>query len=58
MSRAAASANTNPLHTALLLEWGDGRLPGAYAILERALRLLARLARVAGVDRRFTHRYR
>jgi mannose-6-phosphate isomerase-like protein (cupin superfamily) len=47
----------NPLHTALLLEWGDGRLPGAYAVLERGLRLLARVARAAGVDRRLTQRY-
>ena len=47
----------NPLHTALLLEWGDGRLPGAYAILDRGLRLLARLARAAGVDRRLQQRY-
>jgi mannose-6-phosphate isomerase-like protein (cupin superfamily) len=47
----------NPLHAALLLEWGDGRLPGAYAILERGLRLLARLARAAGIDRRLQERY-
>ncbi|MDA0179238.1 cupin domain-containing protein [Solirubrobacter phytolaccae] len=47
----------NPLHAALLLEWGDGRLPGAYAILERGLRLLARVARAAGVDRRLERRY-
>jgi len=47
----------NPLHTALLLEWGDVRLPGAYAILERGLRLLARVARRTGVDRKLAARY-
>jgi quercetin dioxygenase-like cupin family protein len=47
----------NPLHAGLLLEWGDGRLPGAYAILDRGLRLLARLARATGVDRRLQQRY-
>jgi len=47
----------NPLHAALLLEWGDGRLPGVYAVLEHGLRLLARLARAIGVDRRLRQRY-
>lgn len=47
----------NPLHTALLLEWGDARLPGAYAVLERGMRLLARLARRAGIDRKLLARY-
>ena len=47
----------NPLHTALVLEWGDARLPGAYAIVERGLRLLARVARLAGVDRKLVARY-
>ena len=47
----------NPLHAALLLEWGETRLPGRFAILERGLRLLARVARRAGVDRRLTARY-
>jgi mannose-6-phosphate isomerase-like protein (cupin superfamily) len=47
----------NPLHAALLLEWGDSRLPGAYAVLERALRLLARIARRTGVDRDLLQRY-
>jgi hypothetical protein len=47
----------NPLHAALLLECGDGRLPGVHAILERGLRLLARLARAAGVDRRLQEAY-
>jgi quercetin dioxygenase-like cupin family protein len=47
----------NPMHTALLLEWGETRLPGIYAILEHGLRLLARVARLAGVDRRLVARY-
>jgi hypothetical protein len=47
----------NPLHTALLLEWGETRLPGAFAVLERGLRLLALVARLAGVDRRLMARY-
>lgn len=47
----------NPLHTALLLEWGDSCLPGAYAALERVFRLLARLARHRGVDRALLERY-
>lgn len=47
----------NPLHAALLLEWGDGKLPGAYAVLERGLRLLAAIARRLGVDRELVERY-
>ncbi len=47
----------NLLHTALLLEWGDGRLPGAYALLERGLRLLAAIARRRGIDRELGERY-
>ena len=47
----------NPLHAALILEWGDGRLPGAYAPLERGLRALARFARRLGVERRLIARY-
>ncbi len=47
----------NPLHAALLLEWGDGRLPGAYAVLERGLRLLAAIARRLGMDRALVERY-
>ena len=47
----------NPLHAALLLEWGETRLPGAYAVLERGLRVLARVARLAGVDRKLVARY-
>lgn len=47
----------NPLHAALLLDWGDVRVPGAYALLERGLRLLARVARRAGIDHRLKQRY-
>jgi mannose-6-phosphate isomerase-like protein (cupin superfamily) len=47
----------NPLHAALLLEMGEVRLPGAYAALERVLRLLARFARWRGVDRDLERRY-
>lgn len=47
----------NLLHTALLLEWGDARLPCAYAVLERGLRLLAAIARRLGIDRELVKRY-
>lgn len=41
----------NPLHLALLLGWGEARLPGRYAALRPALRALAAVARLRGVDR-------
>ena len=47
----------NPLHTALVLEWGELRLPGAYAPLQRILALLARIARRRGIDRELERRY-
>jgi quercetin dioxygenase-like cupin family protein len=47
----------NLLHTAVLLEWSEIRLPGAYAVLERPLRLLAGIARRRGVDRELERRY-
>jgi hypothetical protein len=47
----------NPFHTALLFEWGDGRLPGAYAALGHVFRMLASTARAFGVDRRLQARY-
>ncbi len=47
----------NPLHTALLFAWGDGRLPGAHAVLEPIFRLLAWVARAAGTDRALIARY-
>jgi hypothetical protein len=33
------------------------RLPGVYSVLERALRLLAYLARRAGIDHKLRERY-
>ena len=47
----------NPLHTALILEMGEVRLPGAYAALGRILGLLAHLARWRGIDRELERRY-
>jgi quercetin dioxygenase-like cupin family protein len=47
----------NPLHAALVLEIGEVRLPGAYALLERVLGLLARVARWRGIDRELERRY-
>jgi hypothetical protein len=47
----------NPLHAALLLAWGDGRLPGPYALLAPVLGALAWIARRAGVDRELVRRY-
>ena len=47
----------NPLHAALVLEMGELRLPGAYAALERVLRLLARIARWRHIDRELERRY-
>ncbi|MGH3148911.1 MAG: cupin domain-containing protein [Rubrobacter sp.] len=55
-------ANANGLpknlyHTALLFEWGEGRLPGAFALLEPVFRLLANRARRKGIDRELEARY-
>lgn len=47
----------NLYHTALLFEWGEGRLPGLFAILEPLFRLLARRARRKGIDRELEARY-
>jgi mannose-6-phosphate isomerase-like protein (cupin superfamily) len=47
----------NPLHTALLLDWSEGRLAGSSALLGRPLALLARLAHARGVDRELERRY-
>ena len=47
----------NPLHLALLLDWGHGRMPGVYAALGLVLRLLAVVARALGIDRRLQARY-
>jgi quercetin dioxygenase-like cupin family protein len=47
----------NPLHTALLVHWNQGRLSGAPALLTRPMALLARLARARGIDRALERRY-
>ena len=47
----------NPYHTALLFDWGEGRLPGIFAFLEPLFRLLARRARRKGIDRQLEARY-
>ncbi len=47
----------NLYHTALLFEWGEGRLPGVFAVLEPVFRLLARRARRKGIDRELEVRY-
>jgi hypothetical protein len=40
-----------------LLEWGDGRLPRAYRLLEPVLGLMAAAARRRGIDRELERRY-
>lgn len=47
----------NLYHTALLFEWGEGRLPGIFALLEPLFGLLARRARRKGIDRQLEARY-
>jgi quercetin dioxygenase-like cupin family protein len=47
----------NVLHTALLLDWSEGRLTGTSALLTRPMALLARVARARGVDRDLERRY-
>lgn len=47
----------NLYHTALLFEWGEGRLPGIFALLEPVFGLLARRARHKGIDRELEERY-
>ena len=47
----------NLYHTALLFEWGEGRLPGIFALLEPVFGLLARRARRKGIDRKLEARY-
>ena len=47
----------NPLHTALVLELGQLRLPGGDGVLQLALGLLARVARRRGIDRELERRY-
>ena len=47
----------NLLHAALMLKWGDGRLPRAYRLLEPALGLMAVTARRRDIDRKLERRY-
>lgn len=47
----------NPLHLALLLEWGDMSLPGAFALVAPVLRALAAVARRVGVAAELERRY-
>lgn len=47
----------NLYHTALLFEWGEGRLPGIFALLEPLFGFLARRARRKGIDMELEARY-
>jgi quercetin dioxygenase-like cupin family protein len=47
----------NPLHLALLFEWGEGRVPGVATVLAPLFRLLAWEARRWGVDQSLEARY-
>lgn len=47
----------NLYHTALLFEWGEGRMPGLLGVLEPVFRLLAKRARRKGIDRELEDRY-
>src|SRR3712207_4303861 len=48
---AANGAPKNPYHLALVFEWGEGRLPGLFALAEPSFRLLAQRARRKGIDK-------
>jgi mannose-6-phosphate isomerase-like protein (cupin superfamily) len=47
----------NLYHTALLFEWGEGRMPGLLGALEPVFRLLAKRARRKGIDKDLERRY-
>ena len=47
----------NLYHTALLFEWGEGRMPGVFAVLEPVFRFLAKRARRKGIDKELEARY-
>ncbi len=47
----------NIYHTALLFEWGEGRMPGLFGVLEPVFRLLAKRARRKGIDKELEARY-
>jgi quercetin dioxygenase-like cupin family protein len=51
------SVPKSPLQAAVLLLWSDMGMPGIWTVLERPLRLLARLARRRGIDRELEQRY-
>lgn len=54
---AANGAPKNPYHLALVFEWGEGQLPGLFALAEPIFRLLAKRARRKGIDRKLEARY-
>jgi mannose-6-phosphate isomerase-like protein (cupin superfamily) len=47
----------NLYHTALLFEWGEGRMPGLFGVFEPVFRLLAKRARRKGIDKELEARY-
>jgi quercetin dioxygenase-like cupin family protein len=47
----------NLYHTALLFEWGEGRMPGLFGVLEPVFRLLAKRARRTRIDKELEARY-
>ena len=47
----------NIYHTALLFEWGEGRMPGLFGVLEPVFCLLAKRARRKGIDKDLERRY-
>ncbi|CAA9388294.1 MAG: hypothetical protein AVDCRST_MAG03-416 [uncultured Rubrobacteraceae bacterium] len=47
----------SPYHLALLLEWSEIRLPGAFTVAEPLFRLLARRARRKGIDKKLESEY-
>jgi hypothetical protein len=54
---AANGAPKNPYDLALAFEWGEGRLPGVFAVLEPVFRLLAKRARLKGINRELEEKY-
>ena len=54
---AANGAPKNPYHLALAFEWGEGRLPGVFTVIEPLFRLLAKRARRKGIDKELEARY-
>ena len=47
----------NLYHTALLFEWGEGRMPGVFTLIEPLFRFLAKRARRKRIDRELEARY-